>query len=42
MKWEYGIYEGAKHVLSLRERIQVGAFERFVPNHPPERRDVSR
>jgi hypothetical protein len=28
--------------LSLRERIEVRAFERFVPHHPPARRDVSR
>jgi len=42
MKWEIWDYEAdAKHVLSLRERIEV-AFERFVPHHPPVRRDVSR
>jgi len=36
-------YEGdAKHVLSLRERIEVRAFEGFVPHRLPARRDVSR
>ena len=31
-----------KHVLSLTERIEVRAFERFVLHRLPARRDVSR
>ena len=38
----FGLAQGAKHVLSLRERIEVRAFERFVPHRLPVRRDVSR
>jgi hypothetical protein len=38
----FGLAQRAKHVLSLRERIEVRAFERFVPHRLPARRDVSR